>query len=108
LIRAAFYDRESKSTQTGGEELIERWQTSTDGVIWIDIDAESRERETPLLQQFGIHRLAIEDAQRDRHPPKIESFDNFIFVLLRGLDADSTMENWKIGAGGNFITYLEV
>ena len=37
------------------------------------------------LQQLGCHSLAIKDAQRDRHPPKIELFSNYIFMLYRGI-----------------------
>jgi magnesium transporter len=43
-----------------------------------------------LLEEFGIHPLAIQDALRARHPPKIETFDDCLFILLRGLDANTT------------------
>jgi magnesium transporter len=33
--------------------------------------------------------MAIQDAQRSRHPPKIEAFDNSTFILLKPLSADS-------------------
>jgi len=33
--------------------------------------------------------LAIQDAQRERHPPKFESFEDHTFVLLKGLDAET-------------------
>ncbi|WP_413691457.1 magnesium transporter CorA family protein [Psychromonas sp. KJ10-2] len=38
-----------------------------------------------MLKELGCHSLAITDAQRDRHPPKIELFDNYIFMLYRGI-----------------------
>jgi magnesium transporter len=38
---------------------------------------------------FGLHPLAIQDAQRDRHPPKVEAFGDHTFLLLKGLDAES-------------------
>ncbi|MEZ5566464.1 MAG: magnesium/cobalt transporter CorA [Gammaproteobacteria bacterium] len=59
--------------------------------LWIDLDNESAEAERELLTgQLGIHRLAVQDAQRDRHPPKVETFDASTFLLLKGLTADTT------------------
>jgi len=43
-----------------------------------------------LASRFGVHRLAIADALRERHPPKIEPFKDNTFILLKGLDAIST------------------
>ena len=42
-----------------------------------------------LARRFGIHKLAITDALRERHPPKIEPFPDNTFILLKGLDAAS-------------------
>ncbi len=33
--------------------------------------------------------MAIDDAQRSRHPPKLESFTGFTFILLKALSADA-------------------
>src|SRR5262249_38752789 len=35
---------------------------------------------------FGIHPLAIEDAQNPDTRPKIEEYDNFLFVVTRGIN----------------------
>ncbi len=57
--------------------------------MWVDIEGSDTEHHESLLRGFDIHPLAIQDALRPRHPPKIERFDNFFFILLRGLDAKS-------------------
>ena len=36
-----------------------------------------------------MHPLAIQDAQRERHPPKIKAFESHTFILLKGLSADT-------------------
>ena len=38
-----------------------------------------------LNERFGVPHLAIQDAHRDRHPPKLEVFDKLIFIILRDL-----------------------
>jgi magnesium transporter len=40
------------------------------------------------VQAFGLHPLALQDAFRERHPPKLEAFDETTFILLKGLSAD--------------------
>ncbi len=89
MIRTFFFDPTTNSQQTGGVELIESWQKSEQALLWLDVEGESKENDEALLKQFDIHPLAIQDALRPRHPPKIERFDNFLFILLRGLDADT-------------------
>jgi magnesium transporter len=69
----------------GGEELINTWREHKDSYLWLDIDSHDKEQERLLLQQMGCHSLAITDAQRDRHPPKIELFKDYIFMLYRGI-----------------------
>ena len=69
----------------GGEELIDTWREHQDSYLWLDIDSHDKEQERLILQKMGCHSLAITDAQRDRHPPKIELFKDYIFMLYRGI-----------------------
>ncbi len=43
-----------------------------------------------FLQTFNLHPLAISDAQRHRHPPKLEVFNDHFFLLMKGLVADTS------------------
>ncbi len=91
MILAILYDPSDGRLRNGGAELIDEWERGTATTIWVVIEDESRETEEDLLsQRFGIHPLALSDALRDRHPPKIEPFKENTFILLKGLDADST------------------
>ena len=81
---------------TGGPELIEQWRNDPAAAIWLDLYENDRSDEAKLLEaDFGLHALAIQDAQRDRHPPKIEAFDDYTFILLKGLSADSENIDFK-------------
>jgi magnesium transporter len=90
MIRVFLYDPTTKISITGGVELIQTWQDSSSSIILLDIENEAERSDRTLLQQFGIHPLAIQDALRPRHPPKIERFEDFLFILLKGLDQDSS------------------
>ena len=62
------------------------WREHPDSILWLDMVMEDPKAEEKfLIQQLNIHPLAIQDAQRERHPPKLEEFDHFTFLLYRGL-----------------------
>ena len=90
MITSLLFDPASGSLKEGGEELIAEWQGSAETVLWINYDGEDPAAElAQMTETFGIHKLAVQDAQRDRHPPKIEAFEDHTFILLKGLDADT-------------------
>jgi len=94
LIRTILYNKASNEVTSGGKELVTIWQQNDDYRIWFDCSGEPDDGEKRFLQDnFGLHPLAIQDAQRPRHPPKIESFDNSTFILLKPLSADSVSED---------------
>ena len=91
MLRAILYDPASQALSDGGIELVDAWERSTDALLWLLIDDEPRDREEDLmLRRFGVHELAVADALRERHPPKIESFEDNTFILLKGMDGSSS------------------
>ena len=89
VTRAILFDPKTNVAEYGGNELVLRWQRSADSIIWLDIDRDDAD-DAALLEQFDIHPLAVQDALRPRHPPKIERFDGYFFILLKGLSTDSS------------------
>lgn len=86
MIRALLYNPANGDLAAGGEELLLSWQQQPDTIIWADFVDEQQAHEKPILEQtFGIHVLAIQDAQRERHPPKLEAFDDYTFLLFKEL-----------------------
>jgi len=78
------------STQVGGRELLQIWQDNQDSWIWLDLYNEPADQEqTFLIEQFALDAGSISEAQRDRHPPSFEVFENYIYLLLKPLDAES-------------------
>lgn len=90
MIRTLLFYPDTLKLKQGGEELINLWIESPNAILWLDIEKELALKEQRILERFQIHPLAIQDALRTRHPPKIESFKDHLFILLRGLDADTS------------------
>jgi magnesium transporter len=90
MIRILLFTPETGALSEGGTELIDEWKRRPETILWADFHDEPAEREAALMHDiFAIHPLAIQDAQRTRHPPKVEWFQDYTFVLLKGLDAQS-------------------
>lgn len=80
----------NNSTQVGGPELLELWRNNPDSWIWLNLHDEPAEPERAfLIEHFALDNVAIIEAQRDRHPPSFEVFENYIYLLLKPLDAES-------------------
>ena len=53
---------------------------------WIDLEAPAPEDVHALEGLFGFHPLAIEDALNPDTRPKIEEYENFLFVVTRAVN----------------------
>ncbi|WP_148252825.1 magnesium transporter CorA family protein [Aidingimonas lacisalsi] len=94
MIRTLLFTAEGAS-RSGGEELIEDWRADDSSHIWIDLQGESMEREKALLDAFECHPMAINDAHRDRHPPKIEEFETHTLIIYRGISSFDAELNYE-------------
>jgi magnesium transporter len=78
------------SPVVGDLTLLDQMHGDDAGWVWIDLESVDTQEENRLLSgRFGIHPLAVQDAQRERHPPKLEVFKKFAFLLMKGLTADT-------------------
>ena len=90
MLSFELFFHEQKERTKGGSELIEVWQNNAGTTLWVDIDGEIDEPTKALLQDsLGLHPLALQDASRNRHPPKYEEFSNHSFIIYKGLSAAS-------------------
>ena len=81
---------QGSTTLVGGTELLQQWRDNSESWIWLDLYEESVDDERAFLsEQFALDMGAINEAQRSRHPPSFETFKDYIYLLLKPLDAES-------------------
>jgi magnesium transporter len=51
--------------------------------VWIELREPARELMDEISRHFGLHELAVEDASRAHQRPKVESYDDFYFIVYR-------------------------
>ncbi len=76
--------------EEGGESLIEQWEGETESCLWVDVSAEDGDDQIAILERFGADDVVVEQAMAQRFPPKLESFGERAFLLLRAADAEAT------------------
>jgi magnesium transporter len=54
-----------------------------DKFVWIGLHEPDEDLLAEAQQQFGLHDLAIEDAHRAHQRPKLESYGDSLFIVLR-------------------------
>ena len=54
-----------------------------EGFVWLGLHEPSEEEMEEVARRFGLHELAVEDAERAHQRPKIEDYDDSYFIVLR-------------------------
>ncbi len=64
-------------------------------VIWVDMESPTEADEQVLLDVFKFHPLTVEDCRENRHYPKVEEFDGYLYFIVHGVRADTSPERIK-------------
>jgi magnesium transporter len=64
-------------------------------VIWVDMESPTTADEQVLLDVFKFHPLTVEDCRENRHYPKIEEFDSYIYFIVHGVTADTSPDRFN-------------
>jgi magnesium transporter len=75
-----------------GERLQGRWthdaaiaevRRRDEGFVWIGLHEPTVEQITAIAETFGLHELAVEDAVTAKQRPKLERYDDSLFMVLK-------------------------
>jgi magnesium transporter len=55
--------------------------------IWIELERHSPEADALLRDDLKLHPLTIEDIWSKRSRPKIDDFDDYLYMIVHGIDA---------------------
>lgn len=79
-------------------------------LLWVDFTSESPETALPILQSFGFHHLAIDDALQETHAPKIDDWGDYLYIVLNYMHLvkatgpwDTEIDELDIFLGRNYI-----
>jgi magnesium transporter len=90
MIRALhWHDRKIRELTTDEIRALSR-ERATDGVLWVDVEAEPDEPTRKLLEgSFGFHYLAVDDCLNVRvDMPKLDDYGDYVFIVAQRLSYD--------------------
>ncbi len=90
MIRSLFLAADKSATWDLDPATLAQTLRDGSGTVWLDCQGEPPEACQPLLEGvFGFHPLAVDDALRETHVPKIDDWDRYLYIVVHALDFDS-------------------
>jgi len=72
-------------------ELIQNQES----VLWVDFISEPPEICQPILEAFGFHPLAIDDALRETHVPRLDDWSEYLYIVFNYMKMELNGESWE-------------
>jgi magnesium transporter len=84
IVDCAVYDN---GTRRAGDlpldVALETASASPDAFVWIGLHEPSPDEFDAVVKEFGLHHLAVEDALHAHQRPKLERYDETLFIVLK-------------------------
>ena len=107
VINCAAYSKGRRVSNIKINEVSDVLKQS-DRFVWIGLHEPDEELLQQVQQEFSLHDLAIEDAHRAHQRPKLETYEDSLFIVLRTAQMNSKEHRVEFGEthfflGENFI-----
>lgn len=109
MIRSFVFSQGKLVSQDIGLDLMHSFLFDEDVQIWCDLDQPSDVEVRSVLEGiFKFHPLAIEDCLTFSEQPKIDEFDNHVFLVIHAVDFASETHEFRttelnLFIGKNFL-----
>jgi len=105
LINCVVYQDGRKIAEIATDEIHE-YLRHPKTFVWVAVQDPAAPELEQLRKEFGLHPLAVEDAQRGHQRPKIEEYGDAIFAVLQMIEP--TNGQFQVGevaifAGANYV-----
>jgi magnesium transporter len=96
-IRAIYRDGSGRINVDWPVERIGEALADEKGILWVDVldpgSVDNRGVEGMLRDTFHFHPLAIEDALKDTHVPKVDDWGSYLYIVFTTIDFDPVTDD---------------
>jgi magnesium transporter len=85
-------------------EISDYLDSDESATVWLDLRNPNREDLTVLSEEFGLHSVAIEDAIAPHERPKINRYEDYLFLTAYGARFDVAAAELRTSEIAAFIT----
>jgi magnesium transporter len=86
------------------EEISDQLAAADDSVVWLDLHDPDEADLGIVVQEFGLHPLAVEDAVHDHQRPKLDRYPSHLFVNMYAASFDPGTDQLTSSEISAFIT----
>jgi magnesium transporter len=105
LVNCAAYRDGFKLANITPEQISDYLQ-QPDTFVWVALADAGADELALMKQEFGLHELAVEDAQHGHQRPKIEEYGDSIFAVLHTIEVENDTLNIgevDVFVGSNYV-----
>lgn len=109
MLRAQFSTPDTPPDLTLEPDRYGNALVDTQGLLWVDFQGETPEASEAILRDtFRFHPLAIEDAIHQTHVPKVDDWENYLYIALHAVayereSGDLEMIELDVFMGENYL-----
>jgi magnesium transporter len=93
MIRSVRLSQDGQIRTGLGVDEIAAALKDTSGLLWVDLRDEPAEVSKSILREtFGFHPLAVDDAVEETHVPKVDDWEEYVYLVLRAVVFDDQGE----------------
>ncbi len=104
MIRTYTYNPDVGIEKLGDDVDFAALLANPDTVFWVDMQSPSDVESYALTHDFKFHPLAIEDTISEVPTPKIDNYDDYLFVVFKIADYDGTATGLNTKEVDIFVT----
>ncbi|MES2151501.1 MAG: magnesium/cobalt transporter CorA [Pseudomonadota bacterium] len=105
LINCVAY-QDGKKLSDISVEAISDYLLRPDTFVWVALCDATPEELLKMKEEFSLHELAVEDAQRGRQRPKIEEYGDSLFAVVHMLEVvggELKLGELDVFVGANYV-----
>ena len=105
IVDCAVYEDGRRRAETYDLDEAYKASRSTDGssFVWIGLREPTSDEFDSVAREFYLHELAVEDAIKAHQRPKIEEYDDSLFIVLKTAEYHDETETVEIGEINLFL-----
>ncbi|MFJ7268460.1 magnesium and cobalt transport protein CorA [Streptomyces sp. NPDC099050] len=98
IVDCAMY-REGRRSEAPDDfsDALDEARATGDAFLWVGMYEPTEKEFEHVSQEFGLHPLAVEDALTAHQRPKMEVYDDSLFVVLKPVMYDDTSDTVSTG-----------
>jgi magnesium transporter len=95
MIRSLYYQPDKPIRKSIPPQEFPQLIRNRRGLLWVDFSDEPASACLPILQGFGFHPLAIDDALQETHVPKLDDWSDYLYIVLNYMVVSENGEYWE-------------